>query len=337
MKKTIFITGGHFAPAKAVISYLIGWEIYYVGRKYAMEGEKAEALEYKEIKDVHYLVITTGRLQRKFFVNVKQSIIALLKIPVGFIQSFLWLVLYRPDIILSFGGYVALPVVICGWLLDIPIITHEQTQSLGLANQIISLIANKVLKGSVLRREVLEAKITDTNTIFVTGGNQGSHVINLAVEEIVDRLVKKYKVVHQMGDSSLKDFDRAKKIKNYFPVKFLTGEEQASTMASAKIIISRAGANTLDEIAYLGKPVILVPIPWSSGGEQQKNAQKLFDLGMAEIIHQDKLNGQTLLDVIKKISDNYDFYFENGKKGKAIVSPDAAKEIVEELTKIVDN
>lgn len=333
--KRIFITGGHFSPAKAVISKLSGWEIYYIGRKYAMEGDKAEALEYKEITGVHYLVITTGRLQRKFFVNVGQSIRAILKTPIGFIQALWWLLRYSPKVVLSFGGYVALPVVIMAWVLDIPVITHEQTQSMGLANRIISIFSNKILTGSILKREVLEAKIKDTETIFITGGNQGSHIINLAVEEIIEKLSKKYVVVHQMGDSAYKDFERAKKIKNYFPAKFFTGEQQAETMAASKIIISRAGANTLAEIAYLGKPSILIPIPWASAAEQEKNARVLADLKMAEMIPQEKLTGKTLLKAVEKMAENYDMYLENAKRGKTLVDPRAADKIVEEINLFV--
>lgn len=332
--KRIFITGGHFAPAKAVISKLSGWEIFYVGRKYAMEGDKAEALEYKEITGVNYLVITTGRLQRKFFINVGQSIRAILKTPIGFLQSFWWILRYQPDIILSFGGYVALPVVITAWILDVPIITHEQTQTMGLANRIIALFARKVLKGSILRKEILDAKIMDTNMIFITGGNQGSHVINLAVQEIIKDLTKEFKVIHQMGNSSFNDFEKADKINNYIPKKFLTGEEQAKTMAMAKIIISRAGANTLAEISYLGKPSILIPIPWASAAEQEKNAIVLADLKMAEMIPQEKLSGKTLLQAVEKISQNYDQYLENAKKGRTLVDPYAAEKIVNEIEKL---
>ena len=337
--RRIFITGGHFTPAKAVISHLNNWEIFYIGRKYAMEGEKAEALEFMELSNLsnlRYLSILTGRLQRKFFVNIKQSIFALLKTPIGLIQSLVWIILYKPNVVLSFGGYVAVPVVVAAWLLDIPIITHEQTQGMGLANKIISLLANKVLKGSILRKEVIEAKVTQTETIFVTGGSQGSHVINIAVEEIIGKLVKKFKVIHQMGDSSFNDFERAKKIKGYLPSKFLTGEEQAKAMSSAKIIISRAGANTLAEIAYFGKPAILIPIPWASAAEQEKNAQVLADLKMALVIAQSDLSGKTLLNAIEKIDKNYDLYLENAKKGKSIVNPDAAKEIVEEINVILE-
>lgn len=334
--KKIFITGGHFSPAKAVIDQLSNYKIFYVGRKYAMEGDKAEALEYQEIKNVKYLTITTGRLQRKFFINLGQSIRAILKTPIGFMQSFWWLLRFQPDVVLSFGGYVAVPVVICAWILDIPVITHEQTQTLGLANRIIALFAQKVLKGSILKKEVLEAKIKNTDMIFVTGGNQGSHVINLAIAETINDLAKKYKVIHQMGNSSFNDFENAQKIKNYFPVKFLTGEIQANTMAAAKIIISRAGANTLAEIAYFGKPSILIPIPWASAAEQEKNAQILADLKMAEVIPQEKLSGKTLLAAVDKISQNYDQYLKNAKKGKTIVDPHAAEKVVEEINIILD-
>lgn len=305
-----------------------------------MEDDKAEALEYQELSNLsnlRYLSITTGRLQRKFFVNVRQSLFALLKTPIGFIQSFWWLIRYRPDVVLSFGGYVAVPVVVNAWLLNIPIITHEQTQTMGLANRIIGLFVNKVLKGSILRKEILEAKIEDANTIFVTGGSQGSHAINLAIEEIIGELVIRFTVIHQMGDSSFRDFEAAKKIKGYFPKKFLTGEEQAKAMAGAKIIISRAGANTLAEIAYFGKPAILIPIPWASAAEQEKNARVLTDLKMAEIIDQKDLSGKTLLAAIDKISGNYSQYLENAKKGKTIVDPVAAKKIIEEIFKLIDN
>ncbi len=342
----IFITGGHFTPAKAVMDEMPpSWQVFYIGRKYAMEDDKALALEYQELShlsNLRYLNITTGRLQRKFFVNVGQSIRAILKTPVGFIQSFWWFLKYRPDVVLSFGGYVALPVVITAWVLAIPVITHEQTQTTGLANRIISHFVRKVLRGGILRKEVLAATIKDTNTIFITGGNQGAHVINLAVEEIVERLVKKFKVIHQMGDSSFKDFERTRKIKNfskksfaYLPVRFLSGEEQANALATAKIIVSRAGANTLAEIAYFGKPSILIPIPWASAAEQEKNAKVLADLKMAEIIPQEKLSGKTLLEAINKIEKNYQFYSENAKKGKTLVHPAAAKKIVEEILSLI--
>ncbi len=332
--KKIFITGGHFAPAKAIMSRLSNWEIYYIGRKFSMEDDKALALEYQEIKNAKYLVITAGRLQRKFFINIFQSVKSLLKIPVGLAQAFWWLLFYRPNIILSFGGYVAVPVVVCAWVLDIPVITHEQTKSMGLANKIIGLFSNKILTWPIIRQEILTAKIANSKMLYITGGNQGSHVINLAVAKIIEDLAKKYQVIHQTGDSSYHDFENAKKLKNYEVKKFLTAGESAEVLAKAFIVISRAGANTLNELQFLGKPAILVPIPWSSGNEQQKNAQYLANLGMAEIISQDKLSGKTLLETVEKISANYDYYSNNAQKAGLLIDPHGAEKVVEEINQI---
>lgn len=338
--KKIFITGGHFAPAKAVIGKLSGWKIYYLGRKYAMEDDKALALEFLELSnlnDLSYLSITTGRLQRKFFVNIGQSIKSLLKIPVGFMQSFYWLIRFQPRVVLSFGGYVALPVVINAWLLGIPILTHEQTAVIGLANRIIKLFASKTLLakdvGVPLREEILKVKRQETKTIYITGGNQGSHVINKAVGEIVEKLINQYKIIHQTGDSVYGDFEKlvVKQNRNYEVKKFLTGEESARALACAKLVISRAGANTATEIAFLEKPAILIPIPWSSGGEQEKNAQRLVNLGLAEILPQQELSGKSLLAKINTMMANIDKYKITGPKP---IQPDAAATIVAEIEKL---
>lgn len=340
--KRIFITGGHFTPAKAVIDKLRqkeDWEIFYLGRRYAMEADKAPALEYQELSGLsylRYLSITTGRLQRKFFVNVGQSLKSLLKIPLGFLQAFWWLLKYRPGVVLSFGGYVAVPVAIGAWFLGIPVLTHEQTFSLGLANRIIRLFAKKVLMGNPLREEFFQVKSRPTNLIFVTGGNQGAHAINLAVEEIVAELSKKYEIIHQTGDSSYRDFERLvkKQNQNYTVRKFLNSREMARTLARAKLVISRSGANTITELAYLGKPAILIPIPWSEGSEQEKNAQSLVDLGMAELLPQEGLCGKSLSKMVEKMTDSYDVYQAKALEAKQIVIPNAAELIVDELEKV---
>lgn len=327
--KKIFITGGHYTPAKAVIDLLLNkYQIFYLGRKYAMEDDDALALEYQELKPedrITYLELTTGRLQRKFFINPLQSLKALLKIIPGFLQSFYYLLRYRPNLVLSFGGYLALPVVIGAWLLDIPILTHEQTFAPGIANRIISKFANKILIGNPIRREILNLKPVKTSGIFVTGGNQGTHVINLAVK----KLLKKYEVAHQTGDSKENDFNELVKLnKNTF--KFLNAQEMADALNKADLVISRAGANICTELAYLGKPAILIPIPWSSNNEQMLNAKWLKDAGIAEILEQEDLTGENLLKLV-------DFMFANLKnyQHKVGVKTDAAQEVVIECKKLL--
>lgn len=395
--KKIFLTGGHFAPAKAVISALLKagkphfakashfadasrdksrgeWQIFYIGRKYAMEGDRAEALEFREIREVgriNYLVINPGRLQRKFFVNIGQSIKALLRIPLGFAQAFWWLLRFRPAVVLSFGGYVAVPVVVGAWLLGIPILTHEQTTVSGLANKIIALLASKVLvswesslnyfpkgkavlTGNPLREEVLDkvkslkslviSQKKTTKMIYITGGNQGAHVINEAVGKVLPQLVSKYQIIHQTGDSQIfKDYQKLEKIREklpkklqwkYQPYRFLSGIESATVLANADLVISRAGANTVLEIAALGKPSILIPIPWSGGNEQYQNAQLLADLWMAEILPQSELTPKKLLETIESVMTNIQEYKKCAKEGIKLVHLDAAEKIMNEVIKL---
>lgn len=327
----IFVTGGHFTPALAVIEKLVDKvQVFYVGRKYAMEDGRAFALEYQELAnrpDIKYLSIVTGRLQRRFFVNVGQSIKSLLKIPVGIVQALWWLIKFQPRLILSFGGYVAVPVAIGAWLLDIPILTHEQTPSVGLANRIIRFLGAEVLNiGNPLRKEILMAKPKITQTIFITGGNQGSLAINQVIEKIVKQLTRRYTVIHQTGDYNVRVKD-----KRYYPRKFVSAKEMANYLSRAKIVISRAGANITEEIAYLGKPAILIPLPWSSGDEQLKNAQKLANVGLAEILEQKYLTENRLLALIEKIENSYNLYISCARMARKLVDPKAADKIAEAI------
>ncbi len=375
--KKIFITGGHLAPAKAVISRLKkqrDWEIFYVGRKYAMEDDRALALEYQELGHqsyLKYISITAGRLQRKFHINIFQSFRALVKIPVGFVQAFWWLLTQRPAVVLSFGGYVAVPVVVGAWLLQIPVVTHEQTTVSGLANRIIASLAKRVLvswesslphfplgkavlTGNPLREEILQKlrsnKVKSSRRrekmIYITGGNQGSHVINETVAKILPPLVAKYQVIHQTGDSQThKDYQKLEKLRNklpkklqwrYQPYRFLSGAESATVLNNADLVVSRAGANIILELAALGKPAILIPIPWAMGNEQQKNAEVLAGLWMAEIIEQKDLTADTLLKAIEVVMEDIENYKKAAKEGKKLVHFDAAKKIVAEVNNVLN-
>lgn len=328
--KKIFVTGGHFAPAKAVMQELLhrgGWEIYYLGRKYSMEGSSELALEYTEIGQlpVKYLTITTGRIQRQFFTNLGQSLASLAKIFVGLTQSLFWLIRYRPKIVLSFGGYVAVPAVCWAWLFDIPIVTHEQTLVCGRANKLISLLADKVLvswpgqkgilTGNPIREEVLKQKPVSNNqrpVLYVTGGSQGAKAIDEAVAKILPRLLKKYQVISGR----------------------LSGAESAQALAKADLVVGRAGANTVTEILFFGKPAILIPLPGTFGHEQEKNGQLVASSGLGEILPQEKMTGQKLLNLINKMLANKSRYLANAETARQKVTPAAAKNIVDEIEKI---
>ncbi len=136
--------GGHFAPALSVIEKLPkDWDLLLVGRKYSLEGDAALSLEYQTAERMHipFRMLTTGRIQRKL---TRHSLLSLLKTPIGMVQALSILRDFKPDVVLSFGGYVAVPLVLAAHFLRIPIIIHEQTFGAGLANKISSRFADKV-------------------------------------------------------------------------------------------------------------------------------------------------------------------------------------------------
>ncbi len=371
--KRIFITGGHFAPALATIQELKdrgGWDIFYIGRRFAMEDDKAEALEYTELKKIPgltYLIITSGRLQPKFFVNIFQSVKSLLKVFIGLCQALIWILKFHPDVVLSFGGYVAIPIVSWAWLLGIPIATHEQTIGFGRANRLIAKLADRilvswpetanhyhqnkvVLTGNPLRREIIavirqKKAPSPSPTIYITGGNQGAHVINEAVKEVLPQLLSSYELIHQTGDAKkLADFaaleEEASKLpeelrQNYHLAKFFDAQQVAKALWQSDLVITRAGANITTELLALGKPALFIPIPWSEKQEQMENAKYIRRLQLAEILPQEKLTGSSLLDQTREMVKNLDRYKRNISQAKETVPLDAASRIVDEVKGLI--
>jgi len=144
----ILITGGHLTPALSLIDALEkrfkkDLEIIFVGRKYALEQEKTQSLEYKEItkRRIKFIPLQTGRLTRILTIRTIRS---LFRVPFGFWHGWQIVKNERPDLIFSFGGYLALPIVFWGFIFRIPIYTHEQTIHPGLSNRLIGILAKKV-------------------------------------------------------------------------------------------------------------------------------------------------------------------------------------------------
>lgn len=347
----VLITGAHFTPALAVIEELkknYQVEIIYVGRKTTLEGDSSASVESKVLPKlgVQFISIITGRLQKSFTLY---TIPSLLKIPLGLLQAFYIILIKKPDVVLSFGGYVAVPMIFAAWLFSIPIIIHEQTLVCGLAHKIGSLFADKIaisfeentgydtsktfLTGNPIRDNIIRgAKVihprSELPLILITGGNQGSHIINQVVAEILDKLTKIANIVHVTGDNKFHDFERLEKRQNkHYLVKKWIGDEWGSVLSKADLVVSRAGINILTELAYLKKPALVIPIPFLYSDEQNKNARFFQDLGLVKTLPQSQLNKDTLLKNIKLMLSNLPSLKQEAKKAKHMVIPDAAKRL----------
>lgn len=328
----IVITGGHLTPALAIIEEIQKdkqkWQIYYFGRKYALHHNQQTSFEYniiKSKKNIKFIRLITGKLHRKIskFMFFKD----LVKIPIGFLFAFYYLIKIKPDLIISFGGFLSVPVVITGKILGIPSIAHEQTTTLGLANKINSYFVNKIclsfpilkhkkaiLTGNPIAKNILQAKISEnkklTNFIknskkpilFITGGKTGSQILNKSIVKIKNKLTKNFKIIHQIGlDPNFKETAT----ENYLRIRFTNN--MGYLLKKSDLVISRAGANIVTELATLKTKAILIPIPWSSQNEQYKNAEFLEKTGLARIIEQENLTSKKLLYTINS------FYKQKGE------------------------
>lgn len=329
---SLCIIGGHLTPALAVIAEIRKqkkpWSLMVIGRKYEMDGDKKISSEYRLIRDmdIPFYPITAGRLTRTL---TKYTLLQLLKIPLGFVQALLILIRTRPAVCLSFGGYVALAVVIPAWILRIPIITHEQTLMPGLTNKIIALFSRTIcvsfsptlaffpksktiLTGLPIRSEILNpVKLlpfrvdTSVPLIYITGGTTGSVSMNDIMFQIIPDLVKQFNVIHQTGQKS---YAKAQIVhaslgkeqkKRYIMQPYFDVNSVGYILHHAALVIGRSGANTVSEIAAVGVPALFIPLPWAASGEQKENARILENDGKAIILDQSDLTPNSLTAAIQ--------------------------------------
>ncbi len=367
--------GGHFSPALAVIEKLPkDWSFLVVGRKYPFEGEKTLSLEYQTAKKlgIPFQSLTTGRLQRRF---TRHTILSLFKIPYGLTQALFILKRYKPDAVLSFGGYVAVPVCMAAKILSIPIVIHEQTLGAGLATKITAKLADKiciswgksekyfpasktVLTGNPIREfqisnfKLLPAgkagpTLNDRKMIYVTGGSGGAHAVNTLVEGALEKLLEKYIVIHQTGDArEFGDFERLEKFKEalpkelrerYITMKFVDPSLVFKFLKEADLVISRSGVNTVTELLSFGKPCLLIPLPYGQHNEQLQNALFVQEVGLGEVVDQQSLTSEKLYEKVVEMFTSLGKYKAHAEEAKRLVDVDAAEKIIKVVNSVVRN
>ncbi len=363
----IVVTGGHHDPALAVIEELKkrgNFRFYWIGHRFSLRGEKTESVEFRTItkQGIPFYDLRTGKIYRT-------GLGEWLKVPLGFLRSLLILLKIRPNLVVSFGGYLAAPVVLAAFFLRIPTVTHEQTVVFGWANRFISLFVRKVfvswksslaffpkrktiLTGNPVRRAVFEEKTNrfrfsnSLPVIYVTGGKQGSHVINEVVRSALSKFLDRYNLIHQTGSSEIfQDYSKLTLLKNQLPKKlqgryivqeYFGLDEIGSVYATAAVVVGRAGANTVTELAALGKPAILIPIPWVSRREQFRNAQILAENGAALVLTEEALTSRSLLAAIDTVLNNLPKYQKAAAELRHLVDRRASARIVDEIIHLID-
>jgi UDP-N-acetylglucosamine--N-acetylmuramyl-(pentapeptide) pyrophosphoryl-undecaprenol N-acetylglucosamine transferase len=327
MKKLIIFTGGHHNSTLEIAkaSQKEGFNVLWLGHKFNSGDNKSLSGEFLEVTEakIQFLELKTGRFYKK--INLFEGF----KIIFGFFQSIYYLLKFKPSLIFSSGGYMAVPVVIVGWVLGIPSITHEQTVISGWANKAVAPFVKKILLthdsslsnypqekslvvGMPVRKELLDknnSKVFHPKLLFITCGKQGSHTVNNAIFPLIPLLVKKFTIIHQVGANVLtKDIERARRLKEklgkdsskYLYAPYFIGKDSASFLRSADLVISRAGAHTIYELILLNKKAIVIPISWVSHSEQELNAKLASEKVGSIVLSEKNLSSETLLEAITK-------------------------------------
>lgn len=299
--KRIIITGTHLTPALELIHQLetdksIDWKIYYLGRENNSASTSNKSIESQIIpKDnIKFYGIPCGKFDRRWLPN---TITGIPHIFAGFKSAFKLMAEIKPHLIVSFGGYVSVPVVIAGFLKKIPSITHEQTLTLSLSTKINSIFSRFtalsfpiktdnpkfVVTGNLLRREIfnphskyfknLNINLKKYPLIYLTAGNQGSHHLNMTLKKLLPFLTQNFTIIHQVGAKDYPYFKKlSKKYSNYIVKDYIESKDIGWIFKNTKLLICRAGANTIQEIATLKLNSIVIPLPVSQQNEQVKNA-----------------------------------------------------------------
>lgn len=373
--KIVFV-GGHHTPALAVLDALAGkfrhrqitYRFFWLGHRRSMWGDKKDSAEYLEVvgRGLPFYNLKAGKLYRTF--NPRK----LLRLPWGLFQAFYYLLLIRPVLVVSFGGYLALPVALAASFFRVPFVTHEQTAAAGWSNRLLGFFAKKVfiswpssakyfpaaktlLTGNPVRRDIFQAASPlafpgareSLPTIYITGGKQGAHAVNMVVQKALPILLEKYNLIHQCGHSTVtNDYLNLMRSREQLPAALKSGyllkdyfgaEEIGAVFAKASFVISRSGANTVTELMALGKPAILIPLPNTPGQEQEKNAQMLESAGLAFIISQTALTPETLIGACARLVNDPSRYQDAARKARELFHPAAADIIAGEIIKLLES
>lgn len=343
--KTIIFTGGgsggHVIPALTLIQEIkksySETKIVYLGGIKSIEREVIS-----EVEGVQYYPIQTGKLRRYFSV---ENFIDFFRFVFGILQAFIILLKYsRNSLVFSTGGFVALPVAIAGRLQGKKVWIHEQTSRVGLANKISSYFATKVFisfeeskkffptektihSGYPLKSNCFEALESSLDVegqnvlehslpvLLVTGGGNGSALLNDFVKENLNELTRDYLVIHQVGKNQFNEFISLKS-ENYIPLKFASN--LVELMKVAQITISRAGAGTVMELIALKKKSVFVPLKIAQKNEQFHNASEAKKLLGSLVVSEDEfksISWNKLRDDFETSnSETSDFELKNGTK-----------------------
>lgn len=357
-------TGGHLFPGIAVAEEFLARdpanEVLFVGTEQGIEARAVPAAGYR------LELISAAGIRGKGGLS---QITGIAKMFYGYAQSRKILKAFRPDLVLGVGGYASLPMLLAAGGMRTPRFIHEQNAIPGQTNRLLSRFVDQVfitleeseryfpkdstlLTGNPLRRQILDIveKTTPTSLpplskdgrelgkfhLFVFGGSQGAHAINMAMIQAFPFFKEssvKLKITHQTGEKDCQE------VANAYRANGLEAEvsgfigDMAAEYAKADLIICRAGATTIAEVTACGKACLFIPYPHAADDHQRRNAEALLKKEACVMLLERELSGERLAKTIIDLAMDSKTLKSIGEQALGLARLDAAGVIVEEMTK----
>ncbi|MBI4411827.1 MAG: undecaprenyldiphospho-muramoylpentapeptide beta-N-acetylglucosaminyltransferase, partial [Deltaproteobacteria bacterium] len=340
-------TGGHLFSGLAVAEEWVsrGFEVLFVGTPKGLEKDLVPRFGYR-LELINVLSLKGSG----FFLKLK----TLAGVPRALVKSRRLLKKEKPDLVLGIGGYASGPMVVAAKLKGIPTAVIDQNSVPGLTNrwlgkwvdrvflmfeesaswfgpEKVRITGNPVLKK--LKKEAL-GQGNPRDILLICGGSQGAHAINEKFIQVVGDIRQKYpdlKIVHQTGAADYEWVSKEMREKRIEAVVAPFFDNLQDYYRRAKLVVARAGAGTLTELALFGVPSILIPYPFAADEHQKKNADIFVRHGGAEMILQRDLTPHGLAEKIEAFLTDPERLKEMSRKARSLAKPDAAKKIVDEL------
>lgn len=343
-------TGGHIFPALAVAEQLRSrdWKIVWLGAKTGMEATLVAPKGYT----MAWISMTGVRGK-----GLLRIALLPLQLLVAFGQSARWMLVHRPDVVLGMGGYVSFPGGMMAALMNRPLAIHEQNSVGGLANRVLAKIADRVLTGfpspfgpsaavnwtgNPVRREITAIaepgarfrSRTGTLRLTIIGGSLGAQALNETVPQALALMPvsERPQITHQSGARHLAvveaNYRRAGVTATLVP--FIA--DMAAQYADADLIICRAGASTIAELAAAGVASVLVPFPHAVDDHQTHNARFLSERGAAVLVPQNEFTPQRLAALLRGFTR--EVLVDMSRKARAVAKPDATQAVAAECARL---
>ena len=358
-------TGGHFYPIVAIIEALqvLIEEERMLGIDFIFISDSPYDNEILLKQDVRFKRVGAGKVRRYFsFLNVLDVFKTL-----GGLWSAFWF-MYRefPDVVFGKGGYASFPALFASRVLGIPVMLHESDAKPGWVNRWAAKFAKRIaisfsesakyfpeqktaLTGNPVRKEILGSTPEEAKEVFqleptipvlfILGGSQGSKNINDTVLDVAPEIVKFAQIIHQCGKNNIEEvkgrlsvaLEKSPYKSRYYVYGYLNDAYLRDASSVADLIISRAGASSIFEIASWGIPSILIPLANSAQDHQRENAYSYARAGAAEVIEEQNLTPHLLLSEIKLLLNDKKRIEIMKETAKNFAQPKAARKIAREL------